>query len=125
MKIVKGLLIEFSKGAKVVEFDRDNYKELYPLIDCDLFEHAIRKVGNKVYDFWFDEEYLLKEEKFREFTACCVNYEEVIFGNLLITSNDGFGDIESLTEQDIENIKRNMPTILFDGEFTKILRYEV
>ena len=67
MKKVKGLLIEYVKGASVVEFDRDNYKELYPIIKCDLFEHATRKIGNKVYDFWFDEEYLLNEK------PACIN----------------------------------------------------
>ena len=125
MKKVKGLLIEYQKGARVVEFDRDNYKELYPIIQCDLFEHATRKVGDKYYDFWFDEEYLLKEDKIGQFTACSLYPEEVIFGNLLITTSNEFGEIEGLTEEDITNIKMKMPTILYDASFIKVLMYEI
>lgn len=112
MKKVKGFLIrkewlEKEIKIKVVEFDRDDYKELYKLIECDCFEHATRKIGNKYYDFWFDEEYLLKDYKATHITAICMNYEEMIFGNLLITNTEE-GEITTLTNEDIINIQNNI-----------------
>lgn len=124
MKLVKGMLLEFEKKPRVVEFNRDNYKELYPLLDCDTFEHAIRRIGNKKYDLWFDEEYLLKQNKLHQITGVCANYEEMIRGNILITLSADC-EIETLEEEDIKNILDNIVYSLLDEYKTYILLYRV
>lgn len=57
----------------------------YDNLQCDLIEHAIRRIWNK-YDFVFDEEYLLRKQPNDLPIAIChnKNWNEQIFGRLLI-----------------------------------------
>lgn len=114
MKIVKGLLLEYGKETKVVEFDKDDYKELYRLIKCRCFGHGVRKVDNVRYDFWFDDEFLLKENLEYKMTGFCQNASEVILGNLLITKSKD-SEIATLEDKDIETLLTNI-SLVYENE---------
>lgn len=129
MKMVKGLLLQHGKEPQVVDFDKDDYKELYRLIQCRCFGHGIRKVDGEYYDFWFDDEFLLNPDYEYKLTGFCKNASEVILGNLLVTKHEE-SEIATLNKGDIIRLLENVQICALDLEnvesvLTSVLIYEV
>lgn len=107
----KGILIDKQKlGCRVVEFE-DTLKELYGLLDCDCIDITVRKIGDSYYCIVCDDEGLLKEDI--QVTAFNVDNEPALVGNLLIMSHDECGELLSLTDRDIDNIKNHVHSYKF------------
>lgn len=107
----RGILInKYELGCRVVEFE-DTLSELYRLIDCDCIDITERKIGDNYYDIVCDDEGLLKEDI--RFTAFDINDEPALAGNLLIMNCDDCGELLSLTDSDIENIKSHVRSYRF------------
>lgn len=95
-----------------------NYKELHKLLECRCFSMVQRRIGNKVYDIWHDDEFLLKENnEIGDVTALCDDVIEMLFGNLIIANHEG-EEISSLTGDDIDNIVRHIK--VYNGEWTNV-----
>lgn len=66
-----------------------------------------RKIGDKYYDFWLDDEGLLKPENERIVAGVLVDdATEFLVGNMLILKHDREGNSIGLTSKEIENILR-------------------
>lgn len=92
--------------ARVVELPRKHdYKDLKKLLGIDSPLTCIsRKVGKAYYDFWCDDEGLLKDGKMICGVCTVSGAMEVICGNILISRHGKGGEIAGLTKKDIWDI---------------------
>lgn len=108
---VRGFLIDVeNSNPYVVEIDGslDSY---YQILKCDMFDIATRRIGENYYDIYCDDEGLFKCNPI--VSAMSPNNHPMLVGNLFITKTDDEGETISLTDQEIEEVKRNL-TPLFD-----------
>lgn len=112
----KGLLIMRKENTNKLMFSRVSInrksalEELYKILECDTIDIQERYINNKIYDFIFDDEYLIngksqKAENIRAFATQKDQLIEIIFGNLFICgiANEK-GEETDLNEEDINNI---------------------
>lgn len=105
-----------SVDLKVLNDDYKEFKKAINItspIDC-----VSRKIGDKYYDIWLDDEGLFKENEDGTISGIGINteYEEVFAGNIIIANNDGEGNVLSLSEDDIDNIYKHIAIV--KDEFT-------
>lgn len=105
MKKIKGVLVNVN--TRTIEsfiLNYNNYKDLYSLLNCDTLDVTSRKFGNHLYDVYCDDEGFLKDD----WTPSAFSEEQpesdFLVGNLFICSHDKYGDIDSLTDEQIEEI---------------------
>lgn len=103
---ISGLLISNRGEWKEVVFENDNLEEMYNLVDCRCLDVVQRKIGDKYYDIWLDDEGLLKGELVPN--GVCLNAYEILMGNLLIVNVSKSGKSVSLELDDIANILLNL-----------------
>lgn len=120
---MKAFLIDVNadvkEGARVVECGND-LETLYKLCDCSVIDIVLRKIGNFWYDIVCDDEGALKEDKIP--TAFDDNSEVCLVGNLLFCNHDVEGELVSLTDEQIENLKKHIQICCtFDDEENPIL----
>ena len=75
-----------------------------------------RKIGEKYFDIWLDDEGLFKQEEDGTIKsiAVCTNAEEILAGNLMIANNDGQGNVLSLSDDDVKMIRDNLGVPIMD-----------
>jgi len=100
MKYLTGLLID-DKGAKVVDIPH-TLDSLHATIKCHNFDIATRLIGNKEYDIFIDDEGLLIHNP--TINGFCIDWDEVLAGNLLVLKSNQEGETISLTTKDIEHV---------------------
>lgn len=103
---ISGLLISNRGEWEEVVFENDNLEEMYNLVDCRCLDVVQRKIGDKYYDIWLDDEGLLKGELVPN--GVCLNAYEILMGNLLIVNVSKSGKSVSLELDDIANILLNL-----------------
>lgn len=108
---LKGVLLDVkNQELKVVKLNIDRkdssyLDEFYKLLECDLFDIAVRKFDGEYLDIFVDDEGLFKEDKIPSVvTFNGDEIVEVIYNNVLIFSNDGMGNTISLTDEQIEKV---------------------
>ena len=119
MKKIKALLIDTdTKQIREVEYDRDSLPQIYGLLNCSTIDIVNRKfmVAEKTakrFDVICDDEGLLDPVKRKKPAILTFNFknpakmlQEVIVGNCLIVSHDGDGNSVSLTDEEIEGLKK-------------------
>ena len=101
-------------GARVVECGND-LETLYKLCDCSTIEIPYRKIGDYWYDIVCDEEGIFRENY--KASALDEKFNVALVGNLLFCNHDAEGDLVSLTDEQIENLKNHIRTTChFDGK---------
>jgi hypothetical protein len=124
MKKIKGVLVTPSdKGNTYVPYvlNFDNHKSLYSILNCQTFTVANRKIGDKRFDIYCDDEGLLKNDF--KFAASTEGGDEILAGNLFIVTNDGEGDIKSITDKDVDMILSQIFMATVDGVDSDLLLY--
>lgn len=124
MKKINGVLVTPSdKGNSYVPFvlDYDNYKSLYGILNCNTFTIATRKIGDKYFDIYCDDEGLLKDDY--KFAASTEGGKEILAGNLFIVNHDDDGNIKSLTRDDVDLILSQVFDVDIDGLHSDLLLY--
>lgn len=130
MKELRGLLIKAEGNYTVEErvIDRESeLHEFYYLLDCDYIDIVTRSIGGKEYDIVIDDEGLYKEQPLA--SGLCRNADETLVGSILVCGvANNEGEMTSLTDEDVRNIKANIYAhdYIKDGEsFTgKLLLYK-
>ena len=95
--------------TKEVEIEND-IQVFLELIGCRVFDIASRKVGEKYYDIFCDDEGLFVEHpvvtggRFNEDG----DFEPMLVGNLVFTLTDGEGGTIGITDEDVKNIKEHI-----------------
>ena len=104
-EMIKGVVIT-PNGLGVFEI-KHTFENLKMLLDIDSpVDIQSRKIGDKYYDIWLDDEGLFKAEKGHlKGTALCKDAAEILVGNILILNSNEEGETTSLSEEDIENVK--------------------
>ena len=75
---------------------------MYKLIGCELVEVLHETINGKEYDFWFDEEFLLKEEIP---PATIIINGSLIRGKVLVTRSDNEGEMFGLTDKEEDGVR--------------------
>lgn len=92
-----------SAEVKVVKNDIDYF---YPLLNCDIFDIATRKIGNRVFDIYCDDEGLFVEHA--RISAMDKDGNMMLVGNLMIANHDDEGNTTSLTDEEANYIIDNV-----------------
>lgn len=105
---MKLLLVKPKEKFEVVTLKKKHhYTDLKKLLEIESPLTCVeRKIGEEYYDFWLDDEGLLKEE--RNLTGACMNAYEMLVGNLLIARHDEEGNTIGLTDEDIAFISKHL-----------------
>ena len=101
------------KKANLLLFDGRSFKKIecgnlddyYKYLECDCFDIANRKIGGKRFDVFVDDEGLLKENPIP--TAINGSGNVMLVGNLIFANHDYEGNTTSLSDDDIEIIKKS------------------
>lgn len=115
---LKGFLIDSINGtARVVDFV-DKLDVLYKLLNCDCIDITVWKVGKFEYNIVLDDEVLLKDSKI--FTAFNEINEPVLVGNLLFCNHDKSGNLMSISDEQIGDLRRHLCYYVYnDGDFVR------
>ena len=86
---------------KMIEIG-DGIDDYYRYLECSCFDIACRKIGDKYYDIFCDDEGLFKEDFI--FSAVDPSGTGMLVGNLIFANHDDQGNTTSLSEDDVKNI---------------------
>lgn len=99
---MKHVLITKTK-IEILDNSKDwDLKELYRLLNCDCIDITSRYIGKDRYQFIVDDMGLLKNDNF--ISAHCLDYREVLVGNIIITKYDEDGELEGLNDDEVKEI---------------------
>ena len=101
-RIVRGFLVDVEKGeAKVVVFE-DKLENIYNLLNVELIDVTVRKIGRFTYDVVCDDEGLLKPNVPSAYDS---KGEPCLVGSLLLVNHDDEGNFSDLTDEQILELK--------------------
>ena len=108
MREVRGVLIKQEAGKneikEYIHIDK-SFRDLYPLLNCRVFEVVTRKIGKSYYDIWCDDMGLFDESK--KPTVVTLDEEgnvvEQIVGNCFICKNEE-GEMSGLNEKEVAEV---------------------
>ena len=112
---IKGFLVDvYDNDSRVVEFE-ETLENMYAMVKCEYIEIPKRYIGGKLYCCVCDEEGLFRSDiRVSMIRKTQDGIEPLLVGNLLITGlENGEGDLTSLTDEDIDNIKRNVYGVMY------------
>jgi|GEM_PF-913033 len=114
--MLKGILIT-PEQVTATEIE-DSLETYYDILDCDCIDITSRLIGGKMYDIVCDDEGLLKDMPVPSALSIVDehNARAELFGKLFIChGNDETGELESLTQSEIDDLLRRVVSI----EYTK------
>ena len=116
-KIINGLLVDVNKNETsqhVLMYT--GIKDIYKMLNIDLFAIVSRKIGDKYYDIYCDDKALMKENQKPSLITLDKNKRiiEVIYGSIFVCQSNKDGETISINEDDIKNILKNRVTIIKD-----------
>ena len=122
MKKIKGVLV--SNGvAKEYELEYNNYKDFYPLLNCDTFDVQSRKFNGEWLDIYCDDEGLFKtNNKPSILTFSNGGLVEQIVGNAFIVAHNDEGDTISLTDEQVQKVMATITTVIYKFKKLKVLQ---
>ena len=112
-KTITGVLIDNTTNkTKIAKYDLEqttkpnlNLQRIYAMLNCDCIDCVTRKFGEHYYDIWCDDEGLFKEAPLPAIAT--FNEGEIveqIVGNVFICKHDGKGGMQSLTQEEYEEV---------------------
>lgn len=108
---VRGFLIDVENSNPYIAEIDGTLNSIYQILKCDTFNIATRRIGENYYDIYCDDEGLLKCNPV--VSAMFSNHQPMLVGNLFVTKTNDEGETISLTDEEIEEVKRNL-TPIFD-----------
>lgn len=106
-RIIRGFLIRVYDDVKseVTVFE-DTLENIYGLLSVDLIDVTERQIGNFTYDIVCDDEGLFVDEYLPSaYNSKC---QPQLVGNLLLVNHDEEGNFASLTDEQIEDLKKQL-----------------
>ena len=128
-KTMKVLVFKPGQKSEIVELPIDHdYTDIKKLLEIDSpIDCATRKIGDKYFDIWCDDEGLLKDNlRASAFNDLSKDYlKEVICGNIVIANSNEEGETVGLTDADIALIQSSTkiidkPNLGFSSNFGDI-----
>lgn len=87
-----------------------NLDDYYSALNCEAFDIATRKIGEKYFDIFCDDIGLFREDPV--VTAVDTAGKPMLVGNLIFANHDGQGNTVSLSQEDVDMIVSQMRTAL-------------
>lgn len=108
-KKIKGVLIDVVNGtAGPVEIDK-SLESYYEVLGCRCIDIVRRKIGGRYFDIICDDEGMLYPNAVPSAFHRLSSVELV--GNLFIVKFDGEEDVESLTDDEVAHVMKNVNTL--------------
>lgn len=118
---VTGVLIDVKTGTSSRITVKDELSEYYKILDCDLIDIYVRKIGKCWYTIVCDDEGALKEDAI--VSAIGMHGEDAFYGNLFILSGRNDDDeLHSLTDEEYINLMKNISKELVYSDGKKEVR---
>lgn len=106
MKKITGLLIDVMNERVSVETIPDSLAGYYKVLACEMIEILPMRIARRNYTIVCDEEALLKDV--RKISAINDFGQAVLVGNLFVVSETEDGELRSLTQDDIVQIRSHV-----------------
>ena len=103
---VKGFLIDVENSNPYIAEIDGSTKSYHQILKCDIFTIATRRIGENYYDIYCDDEGLMKSKYF--VSAMSSEHEIMLVGNLFVVKSNDEGKAISLTDEEIEEVKRHL-----------------
>jgi hypothetical protein len=113
MKTIKGFYV--GRGEYGVREVEGHYTKLRKLINCDLIDIVVRKIGDTYYNIVCDDEGLFKENKI--WSGITTNkgvIVEQIAGPIFITKDDGQGNLIGLEDKEVKTVLQSITHYISD-----------
>ena len=92
--------------------DTEQLHQIYSLLNCKVIDIVQRFIGDEVFSFIVDDNYLMTHRQHYDFSYIDKNCSCSLFGNLLITRPANIdGDLVSLSDDDCIFISNHLRTI--------------
>ena len=102
MATIKGVLVDVkNEKVKVVEVEKE-LESYHKMLDCRCIDITSRMIDGKEFDIVCDDEGLFDNDP--KLSAITADYQPALVGNLFIVKFDGYQDITSLSQEDIDFI---------------------
>lgn len=122
MEKIKGVLVSNGE-AKEYELEYNNYKDFYPLLNCDTFDVQTRNFNGEWLDIYCDDEGLFKaNNKPSILTFSNGELVEQIVGNAFIVAHNDEGDTISLTDEQVQKVMATITTVIYKFKKLKVLQ---
>lgn len=108
---VKGFMIDVENSNPYIAEIDGSIESYYQILKCDMFGIATRRIGESYYDIYCDDEGLLKCKPL--VSAISSDHQPMLVGNLFVVKTNDEGETISLTDEEIEEVKRHL-TPIFD-----------
>lgn len=113
---IRGVLVTTKGDIEVAEVEQNKLQSYYDLLECDVIDCTVRRIGSREYDIICDDEGLMKENP----TVTAVTHgflpKPALVGNLFICNHDEEGNWTGLTDEEVKEIKGNTMYV-FDDEY--------
>ena len=103
------LVLDVIDGKGLYEAECNELDDYYRHLKCDCFDVATRKIGDRYFDMFVDDEGLFKDPAIPSVFDSDMN--PMLVGNVVFANHDEYGETTSLSDDDIRIIKESMVTI--------------
>lgn len=106
-KLKRAFLIDVKNKTSRELTINDSLDEFYKVLDCTTIDITSREIGGNYYEIVCDDEGLFAENPI--VSAIDSKYKPTLVGNLLIFGvGDENGELQSLTDEDVDTIKKSI-----------------
>lgn len=113
------LALDVIGGKGLYEVECDELQDFYEALKCRCFDIAYRKVGDRYFDIFCDDEGLFAEKPI--VSAVDAGMKPALVGNLIFAHHDSAGNTTRVTDEDIEHIRAHMVTAIdYDSDPIKV-----
>ena len=122
MRVIKGILIDTINGnVRVVTLSK-SWNKYYETIGSTKVELLVKRVGGKNFAIMVEE---YDKTKFNQIVSgISTDFEEHLYGNLLVFALDETDELASLTDKDINLIFDNISSYDTDNGLRQRIVYE-
>ena len=99
------LVLDVIGNKGFYEVECNELKDYYRELKCDCFDIATRRIGDKYFDIFCDDNGFFVEDPIP--SALDDEFNVMLVGNLVFANHDEEGNTTSLTDEDIKLIKEN------------------
>ena len=94
------------KQYLVTEVECNDLRDYHKALDCDCFDIAHLKIGDKYFDCFVDDNGLFADDPLP--SAITKEKDVLLVGNIVFANHDSEGNTTSLSDNDIKMIKQNI-----------------
>lgn len=110
MQKARVLVLDVIGGNGLYEAEVESLNDYYEHLKCDCFDIANRKVGDKRFDIFVDDVGLFVDKPIP--SVLDRDLQPMLVGNCIFANHDYEGNTTSLSDEDIEMIKREAISVV-------------